>query len=150
MKTEEIKAKGDTLKQLADKGAIIIAALKGYITHEFQGHIIIKEETQYSLLVSYYDFRLRFRIVLSFNQYGCNGSIVAYLEHSAANSQHIVGYNFDKRGHLFPQYGLCVLPANEASERRFTEREFSELEFSPHFIADVFASFAVSGATVAP
>ena len=133
MNIEEIKLTSNSVKKLADKGVTILAALKSYLSQEFQGHISIKRETSHSLLVTYYGYPLLFRIELPMGGQGITGQIVAYSQSydvEPVESPIGVAYTFDSLGNI--------------------NRRFTEAEFSPWFVSEIFTKICEQGITLRP
>jgi hypothetical protein len=122
MKIEELTRLADDLKVYADKGAEIIAALKGCITGDFSKHIKIHETAPHSLLASFYGCQLLFQIELESRDDKIDAHLVAlsWSYDTKRGESRFASYPFDADGHINQRHHIR--------------------DFSPHFLAEVFTN----------
>ena len=102
MSISQFKHQAGVIEKLANKGATVIAALSTEITQNHAPHLAVSSSTPHSITVSFYGFRLVFRIEIDWTASGTNAKIVAYsLSYDAEPTEtSLVAYPFDDLGNV--------------------------------------------------
>jgi hypothetical protein len=106
MNDAQLKNIAAPVKGLASKGKIHIASLKDLIIQRFGDHLEVVSDTPYSIKVSFYGFRLVFRIEIRWVADQTNANIAAYsLSYDVEPTETLlVMYPFDNLGNIKNKY----------------------------------------------